>query len=68
MPVFTVVKKTHVEEIGGVDKFTVNLKSPEGFTMKLKVDEAEYDSYRTGDTVSVSWSPYQKKLTETLQQ
>ena len=64
MPVFSVVRKTHREEPGDVHRYTVNLKSPEGHSMRLVVDEAMYGSYMTGDTVSVSWSPYQRRLQE----
>ena len=64
MPVFSVVRKTHKEEPGDVHKYSVNLRSPEGHTMKLVVDEAGFESFLTGDTISVAWSPYQRKLEE----
>ena len=57
MPVFSVVRKTHKEEPGEVHRYTVVLRSPEGHSLRLVVDELVYGSFSTGDSVSVSWSP-----------
>lgn len=62
MPLFKVVKKNHAEKTGDNHAYQVVLKSPEGHMLRLVVGDEEFDGYVVGDTVSVEWGAYQRKL------
>jgi len=67
MPQFKVVKKSHIEKPGNNSDYIVFLKSPEGYLMKLAVDEKAYLTYIVGEVIAVEWSSYQKKLEDVVQ-
>ena len=62
MPLFKVVRKLHAEKTGDNHAYQVVLKSPEGHMLRLVVGDEEFDGYVVGDTVSVEWGAYQRKL------
>lgn len=62
MPLFKVVRKLHAEKTGDNHAYQVVMKSPEGHMLRLVVGDEEFDGYVVGDTVSVEWGAYQRKL------
>lgn len=63
-PIFKVVKKNHAEKTGDNHAYQVVMRSPEGHMLRLVVGNEEFEGYMVGDTVSVEWGPYQRKLEE----
>ena len=59
---FKVVKKNHAEKTGDNHAYQVVMRSPEGHMLRLVVGDEEFDGYVVGDTVSVEWGAYQRKL------
>lgn len=64
MPLFKVVKKNHAEKTGDNHAYQVVMKSPEGHMLRLVVGDEEFEGFVVGDTVSVEWGAYQRKLEE----
>jgi len=66
MSLFKVVKKNHAEKTGDNHAYQVVLKSAEGHMLRLVVGDEDFDGYVVGDTVSVEWGAYQRRLEESV--